>query len=162
MKGRSVVEAATVDRLLETIERRLTRLDEASSVSLEEYRTDSDLRDIVERNFELAIQAAIDLGLHLLADLPHPLPRTNRAVFEALAQEGVLDESLVDDLSRWPVFGTSSLTSMRRFCPSSCTRTSVDWTTSASMWPASSRTFDRARPADEEGMGLIRENPQFD
>ncbi|MGH7541862.1 MAG: type VII toxin-antitoxin system HepT family RNase toxin, partial [Gemmatimonadota bacterium] len=81
-----MVEAATVDRLLETIERRLARLEEASGVPLERYRTDRDLQDIVERNFELAIQAAIDLGLHLLADRPHPLPETSRAVFEALAR----------------------------------------------------------------------------
>jgi len=99
-----VVEAATVDRLLETIERRLARLEEASDVALEDYRDDRDLQDVVERNFELAIQAAIDLGLHLLADGPRPLPETNRAVFHALAREGLLDEERAASLSRMAGF----------------------------------------------------------
>lgn len=95
-----MVEAATVSRLLETIERRLVRLDEAAAVPLETYRNDSDLQDVVERNFELAIQAAIDLGLHLLADSPHPLPETNRAVFLALAREEILGDELAVSLAR--------------------------------------------------------------
>ena len=95
-----MVEAATVDRRLETIEeRRLSRLEETSYAALEDYLDDRDLQDVVERNFELAIQAAIDLGLHLLADRPHPLPETNRAVFHALAREGFLDEELAASLS---------------------------------------------------------------
>ena len=99
-----MVEAATVDRLLETIERRLARLEEASGVPLERYREDRDLQDIVERNFELAIQAAIDLGLHLLADEPHSLPDTNRQVFAALAREKFLEDELAADLSRMAGF----------------------------------------------------------
>lgn len=99
-----MVEAATVDRLLETIERRLARLEEASGVPLERYRENRDLQDIVERNFELAIQAAIDLGLHLLADEPHSLPETNRRVFTALAGEGFLNDELAADLSRMAGF----------------------------------------------------------
>lgn len=99
-----MVEAATVDRLLETIERRLARLEDASGIALDDYRDDRDLQDVVERNFELAIQAAIDLGLHLLADRPHPLPETNRAVFQGLAREGLLDEELATSLSRMAGF----------------------------------------------------------
>lgn len=99
-----MVEAATVDRLLEQIERRLARLEEASGVPLDRYRSDRDLQDIVERNFELAIQAAIDLGLHLLADRPHPLPETNRQVFAALAREGYLEEEPAFALSRMAGF----------------------------------------------------------
>lgn len=99
-----MVEPATVRRLLETIEQRLSRLSRAADVPLERYLEDEDLRDIVERNFEVCIQACIDLGLHVLADLPRPLPDTYRGVFSALAQEGLVSESLAPRLERMAGF----------------------------------------------------------
>ena len=89
-----MVEKETVRSLLDTVERRVARLERAAGTPVEEYLSDRDLQDIVERNFELAIQACIDLALHLLADQPTALPDTNRAVFGALHREGLLDEEL--------------------------------------------------------------------
>lgn len=93
-----MVEGETVRSLLETIERRLARLEGASRASLEDYLRDRDLQDIVERNFELAIQASIDLGLHLLADLSASLPDTNRGVFRELDRHGLIDTELAGKL----------------------------------------------------------------
>lgn len=95
-----MAEPATVRRLLETIEQRLSRLSRAGGVPLEDYLDDDDLRDIVERSFEVCIQACIDLGLHVLADLPRPLPDTYRGVFVALAKEGLVSEKLAPRLER--------------------------------------------------------------
>lgn len=89
-----MVEPATVRRLLETIELRLIRLEEARAASLEAYLASRDLQDIVERNLEIAIQASIDLGLHVLADRPTALPETNRGVFRSLAEQGLLETEL--------------------------------------------------------------------
>lgn len=89
-----MVERETVRSLLDTIERRLGRLEEAADTSLDRFVEDRDLRDIVERNFELAIQASIDLGLHLLADEPVAPPETNRGVFTELHRLELLDEEL--------------------------------------------------------------------
>src|SRR5687768_12446244 len=72
----SVVEAGTVRRLLEVIEQRLGRLQEVASVPLAQYLGDRDRQDIAERNLEIAIQACLDLGLHVLGDFPAPLPET--------------------------------------------------------------------------------------
>lgn len=99
-----MVEAATVRRLLETIEQRLSRLARAAGTPLEEYLDDDDLQDVVERNFEVCIQACIDLGLHLLADLPRPLPDTYRGVFVALARERLIPEDLAPRLERMAGF----------------------------------------------------------
>lgn len=93
-----MVETDTVRSLLETIELRLGRLRERADIELDSYRADRDEQDIVERNFELAIQACIDLGLHVLADLPHRAPATNRGVFTALADEDVLSRQLAQRL----------------------------------------------------------------
>lgn len=93
-----MVERETVRSLLETIERRLGRLRRASETSLEAYLDDSDLQDVVERNFELAIQACLDLGLHVLADSAAPLPSTNREVFRRLESEGAIAADLAERL----------------------------------------------------------------
>lgn len=99
-----MVESETVRSLLDTVERRVGRLERASDVPLEEYLDDRDLQDIVERNFELAIQACVDLGLHLLADEPTPPPDANRAVFDALLREDLIEEELAGRLERMAGF----------------------------------------------------------
>lgn len=99
-----MVEATTVRRLLETLEERLSRLQRATGTPLERYLDDPDLQDIVERNFEVCIQACIDLGLHVLADLPRRLPETYRGVFVALAREGLIHEELAGRLERMAGF----------------------------------------------------------
>jgi len=93
-----VVEATTVRSLLRVIEARLARLEEAVGVSLADYRGDRDLQDIVERNFEIMIQACIDLGLHVLADEPRAVPDSAREVFGALGEAGFLDGELAGRL----------------------------------------------------------------
>ena len=93
-----MVEPGTARKLLETIERRLRRLEALRNVDLGEYQRSQDLQDIVERNFEVLIQACIDLGLHLLADRPAPLPETNREVFAALTGAGWIEGALAN---RW-------------------------------------------------------------
>lgn len=99
-----MVEAETVRRLLETVEQRLIRLQELSQIPLEQYVHDYTLQDRTERNFEIAIQACIDLGLYVLADLPSPLPNTNREVFAALGRQGVIRQELVPQLGRMAGF----------------------------------------------------------
>jgi uncharacterized protein YutE (UPF0331/DUF86 family) len=99
-----VVEAGTVRTLLGTIETRLIRLEEMASVPLATFQSSQDLQDIAERNFEVLIQACIDLGLHLLADQVQTLPETNRAVFTALADCGIIDAALGGELARMAGF----------------------------------------------------------
>lgn len=89
-----MVEQGTIRRLLETIEERLLRLTALSSTPLGVYVTDTAIQDRTERNFEVVIQACIDLGLHVLADVPAPVPETNRAVFTALEQKAIVDADL--------------------------------------------------------------------
>lgn len=89
-----MVERETVRSLLDTVERRLGRLERASDVPVDDFVEDQDLQDIVERNFELAIQACIDLGLHLLAEEPTAPPETNRQVFRELERLGLLEQQL--------------------------------------------------------------------
>lgn len=99
-----MVEPATVRRLVETIEQRLLRLESARATPLPLYIEDPDLQAVVERNLQVCIQACIDLGLHLLADLPAPLPETSREVFRALGSLGAIEPSLAAELERMAGF----------------------------------------------------------
>lgn len=99
-----MVEATTVRKLLETIELRLGRLLQLSHVSLDEYTSDVSLQDRVERNFEVCIQACIDLGAHILADFPKTQPETYADVFRLLADENIITAELSVTLQKMAGF----------------------------------------------------------
>lgn len=61
------------------------------SVSFEEYRTQREQRDVVEREFETAIEACIDIGKMILKADSENIPNTNAQVFHELGNRGVLD-----------------------------------------------------------------------
>lgn len=61
------------------------------SLSFEEYRTQREQRDVVEREFETAIEACIDIGKMLLAAESDSKPSTNAEVFHELGNRDVLD-----------------------------------------------------------------------
>lgn len=100
----SVVERATVQALLATIEKRLERLSDLAEPDVAEFAADQDAQDIAERNFEVMIQACIDLAFHILADRAEPMPETNRAAFAALAGTGLIDTALGDRLQQMAGF----------------------------------------------------------
>lgn len=99
-----MVEPSTVRRLLDTIEARLGRLQQLAHVPLERYVSDEALQDRVERNFEVCIQACIDLGAHILADYPRVQPETYADVFRQLADLEVITPSLSGKLQRMARF----------------------------------------------------------
>ncbi len=68
------------------------------------YARDSDLRDIVERNFQVVIEAAIDLANELIADRRWRTPSTAREAFEVLAENGALDAGSVSSFGGWVGF----------------------------------------------------------
>ncbi len=99
-----MVESVTVRRLLDVIETRLTRLQEFAGIALETYSSDHGIQDRVERNFEVCIQACIDLGSHILADLVHPMPQTYREVFVRMAEEALIPADLGERLQQMAAF----------------------------------------------------------
>lgn len=62
------------------------------TLSFEDYRSEREERDVVEREFETAIEACIDIGEMLLVDGESPVPSTNAAVFRELGARGILDD----------------------------------------------------------------------
>lgn len=70
------------------------------SLSFEEYRDDREQRDIVEREFETAIEACIDIGEMLLAAADADIPHSNADVFRELGSRKTLDAKTARRMAR--------------------------------------------------------------
>ena len=72
------------------LQERIERLKRLQQCSLEEYLRDETLRDAVERNFQVAIECCTDIASRIIAERGLQPPDKRRAVFQSLAQEGLL------------------------------------------------------------------------
>lgn len=66
------------------------------SVEKEEYRTDRDLQAIVERRFETAVQASIDVASQIVAEEGFREPLDYGDLFRVLEEEAILSAPITD------------------------------------------------------------------
>ena len=69
------------------------------SISLGELKADRDKRNMVLHAMLVAIQAAIDIANHLIAERSLRKPSTYRESFEILSNEGIIPTELANSLS---------------------------------------------------------------
>lgn len=81
-----IVEKATYVRDALTV-----LAEKRDTLSFEAYTDRREARDVVEREFETAIEACIDIGTMILNADDEPVPDTNAQVFHELERIGVLD-----------------------------------------------------------------------
>jgi uncharacterized protein YutE (UPF0331/DUF86 family) len=90
------------ERLLETkLGRLLARVERARAklpASREAFEADVDAQEIVSFNMLLAVQEALDIAAHWIADAGWQVPTTAREHFEILASHGVVPRDLARDL----------------------------------------------------------------
>jgi uncharacterized protein YutE (UPF0331/DUF86 family) len=72
-------------RKLDSLARCVRRIEEKRPATLEELVSDIDVQDILSINLERAVQVSVDIGAHVIADLPVPPPGTMGDVFAMLA-----------------------------------------------------------------------------
>ena len=70
------------------------------SLSFDVYRNDHEQRDIVEREFETAIEACLDIGKMLLRAEGEDVPETNAQVFRELGCRSILDSDLAEQMAQ--------------------------------------------------------------
>jgi uncharacterized protein YutE (UPF0331/DUF86 family) len=70
------------------------------SLSFEAYRNDREQRDVVEREFETAIEACLDIGKMLLRAEGEDVPETNAQVFRELGHRSVLGSDLAEQMAQ--------------------------------------------------------------
>lgn len=70
------------------------------TLSFDEYRTDREQRDIVEREFETAIEACIDIGEMVLRAEGGDVPETNAQVFRELGTRSIVDQGVAERMAQ--------------------------------------------------------------
>ncbi len=93
-----LVDAEIVDRRLREIGRRLGALREVRTHGETTFLADLALQAQAERHLQLALQCAIDIALHILADDTDRTPEDYGTAFRELAAVGILDRELADRL----------------------------------------------------------------
>jgi uncharacterized protein YutE (UPF0331/DUF86 family) len=73
-------------------------LKELRPLPYDEFAREHVLHGSAERDFQVAIQAALDIGTYLLADAGVPVPSEYQQVFRALGQIGAIPQTFADKL----------------------------------------------------------------
>ncbi len=76
----------------------VSALQDMQEVTLEEFVADDILHTAAEHYFQVAIQAALDIGGMLLADRSVKIPQGYADIFPALAETGVLPQDFANRL----------------------------------------------------------------
>lgn len=99
-----MVDRDLVLRKLADIDRYRRELSEFRNIDAAHYAADWKTQRIVERSLHLAIEAAMDVADHLVADRQVPVPETAAGAFTALVAAGVLNAPLAQALGRTVAF----------------------------------------------------------
>jgi uncharacterized protein YutE (UPF0331/DUF86 family) len=68
-------------------------------VAFDEFSEDATLHAAAERHFQVAIQAALDIGAILLADASVKVPENYRDIFPSLAAIGILPQDFAHKIA---------------------------------------------------------------
>ena len=79
---------------LSIIAKNMQLLKEASNISRDEFLQDNVLQNAIEHEFQVTIQAALDIGSLILADRSASIPEEYRDIFPKLAEMGVISQEL--------------------------------------------------------------------
>lgn len=91
---------ASIVAKAEFVEECITILAEKQTVDFKTYRDDTSTRDIVERRFEKATQACIDIARILLRDIDGTAPDTYAKAMQRLGEQHVLQSSTATEMAR--------------------------------------------------------------
>ena len=85
-------------RKLDTVGRCLNRVRENTPPSQEVLLEDYTRQDVIVLNLERAVQACVDVGLHIFSGRNEPVPDSMGDVFLRLARLGIIDETTAQAL----------------------------------------------------------------
>ncbi len=89
-----------IDRKLALLDGYVARLRSLSGITVAEYETDWMMRCAIERTLELAVQTAISLARHVVADRRLRAPATYADTFAVAREAGLIDPPLAASMSR--------------------------------------------------------------
>lgn len=99
----------SIERKTVVVTERVARLEALASKlgSLDEYQRSPDLRDIAERNLQVALEACLDIGKIIISQEGLREPADNKGIFVVLAEAGIISGSSLPFLL--PMAGTRNV-----------------------------------------------------
>ena len=99
-----MVDAAVLRRRIDALLQYLGRLEGFRQVERDAFVAEPDTHQLAERYLHLAIEAALDIANHVIADRGYEAPETYRDAFAILAKHGFLPSDLAQRLQSWAGF----------------------------------------------------------
>jgi len=96
-----------IEQKVATLYEKIERLRKFQDVSFNEFSEDLDMKDIVERNLQVAIEACIDIGKVIISFMSLREPLDNKDVFKVLSENGIITHKSLEFLL--PMAGTRNV-----------------------------------------------------
>jgi uncharacterized protein YutE (UPF0331/DUF86 family) len=98
-----------IDPKIKALEERLQRLENISLQleSYEKFQSAVDLKDIAERNLQVAIEMCLDIGKILISQNKLSEPKDNKGIFVVLAEAGIISHESLSFMI--PMAGTRNI-----------------------------------------------------
>lgn len=89
-----VLDKKVIEARLRKLDRAVAKLKRFTKISLEDYLANEDYQDIVERNFQVAIQTCIDIANYIIAQENLSVPEQEENIFITLSKGAILSDEL--------------------------------------------------------------------
>ena len=99
-----MVSADILRRRLDAMLGYLDRLERFRQIARDDFVANADTHHLAERYLHLAVESALDIANHLIADAGLEAPETYRDAFAILARHGIVDAALATRLQSWAGF----------------------------------------------------------
>lgn len=99
-----MVDADILRRRVEALLQYVQRLSRFANSDRASFVADPDTHHLAERYLHLAMESALDIANHLIADANLESPETYRDAFAILARHGIVDSELGQRLQLWASF----------------------------------------------------------
>ena len=99
----------TIEKKIKAVQDRVKRLEQLSDTlsSFDKYQASPDVKDIAERNIQVAIEGCLDIAKIVISSKELAEPRDNKGVFTILAEAGILSDESIKFLV--PMAGTRNV-----------------------------------------------------
>ena len=99
----------TIEKKIKAVQDRVKRLEQLSDTlsSFDKYQASPDVKDIAERNIQVAIEGCLDIAKIVISSKELSEPKDNKGVFTVLAEAKILSNESLNFLV--PMAGTRNI-----------------------------------------------------
>jgi len=106
-----------VEKLLSLVSEYLGDLKAVKDITYPEFKRDTKIRRFVERTLQIAMEACLDIGHHIISEAHFREPESSRDVFRILREGRILSENLLKKMEDMAGFRNLIVHSYARIDP---------------------------------------------